>query len=83
MIYNIICTLQVSEQEYRAAKPQLYKRPYTELDDALAWARDTRAAGCIAWEIEDETGKLLLDRAQIADTIRRREQELIGRPKVY
>ena len=55
---------------------------YNELDDALGKARQIKEYGGVPWEIEPDDG-VILDRYEIAKTLRIRARELAGRPKIY
>lgn len=83
MAYRLFYTdYDITEAQYRACKPTYMAYRYNELDDALGKARQIKEHGGVPCEIEDD-GVVILDRYEIAKTLRIRGRELVGRPKVY
>jgi hypothetical protein len=81
MSYKIYWTDRiVPEAEFLANKSTLIEKMYSELDDALAFARDVNRGGGIAWVIEGNSGRL--SRREIEEAITKRSRQLVGRPKV-
>ena len=70
----------VSPVSYQAQKATLLKYRYDELDDALGMALRMLNADVVPWEITGDDG-LVLGRAEIEETVRRRSPELKDRPK--
>jgi hypothetical protein len=70
----------VSPVSYAAQKATLLRYRYDELDDALGMALRLLDDGVVPWEIAGDDG-LVLGRAEIEATVRRRASELQDRPK--